>query len=281
VYVTMVASWLEGFLTSGVREIILGIEMTVTDSHNESTTALLNVTLIGPVPASCKQQLEFDSSSQDGVYTIKPLDGIFIDALCDMTTNGGGWTMVAKVSNDDAGKPFTNKGTGASNANPLATGASVGSAAGMLDRTANADGLGEQFLTVSGTDLMVFDEKNDAWVKSTLGATPETLFQRLLNIPLFASVPLARPSCALTGTNVEKSDNKVADITVQGLGLKCQDDADTVWRCDDDAVWIGWGSSGKHHREGIAKCGADGGKDIYNSNNNNNGDPGFVSVWVR
>jgi len=277
----MVASWLQGFLTSGVREIILGIEMTVTDSHNESTTALLNVTLIGPVPVSCKQQLEFDSSSQDGVYTIKPLDGIFVDAVCDMTTNGGGWTMVAKVSNDDDGKPFTNKGAGASNTNPLATGASVGSAAGMLDRTANADGLGEQFLTVSGTDLMVFDEKNDAWVKSTLGATPETLFQRLLDIPLGASVPLARPSCALTGTNVEQSGNKVADIPVEGLGLKCQDDDDTVWRCDDDAVWIGWGSESKWHREGIAKCGSDGGKDIYNKHNSNSGDPGFVSVWVR
>ena len=76
--------------------------------------------------------------------------------------------------------------------------------------------MSQRFLTVSGTDLMVFDEKNDAWVKSTLGATPETLFQRLLNIPLFASVPLARPSCALTGTNVEKSGNKVADIPVEG-----------------------------------------------------------------
>lgn len=61
---------------------------------------------LGVLP-SCQAILSADPLSKDGIYTIDP-DGTgpqaALDVYCDMTTNGGGWTMLVRLNTNDATK---------------------------------------------------------------------------------------------------------------------------------------------------------------------------------
>jgi hypothetical protein len=105
----------------------------------------------GCVPTSCKNALDSGVQTQDGVTTIDPeQDGVDSFAVrCDMTTDGGGWTLVGSFVNSD-GSVSWSRPVGDTHWRSTST-------FGDVLTYQSADFKSEAFSTVSGTDLLVTD----------------------------------------------------------------------------------------------------------------------------
>ena len=90
---------------------------TPVDPDTGSTTESL------PTARSCNELLDQDPSLPTGVYAIvSTSDGTMVDVYCDMTLDGGGWTLVARSAPGGAG-PFgwgVSRGTLGDEAEPYA-----------------------------------------------------------------------------------------------------------------------------------------------------------------
>jgi hypothetical protein len=113
-------------------------------------------------PASCNAILDAGASTGDGVYTIVP-DGAALgeapfDVYCDMSTAGGGWTLVGALTNKDA--EHWSSDAAWSTAVPFGSIANIG----------NGDHKSPAFGRLQATDLLVSVAPRDATTPFDQGA---------------------------------------------------------------------------------------------------------------
>ncbi len=114
----------------------------------------------GCIYKSCKDLLAADPEAATGSYQLDA-DGdgpkAAFSAYCDMDTDDGGWTLVAKVSGAD-GKNW-GCGSQSSCSGSLWTSAGTHNAGSQL--SANEDAKYQAYMDVAGTDLMFYDVVHD------------------------------------------------------------------------------------------------------------------------
>ncbi|XP_055993793.1 intelectin-1-like [Sorex fumeus] len=66
------------------------------------------ISSLSSLPQSCKEVQEKFPEAEDGLYLLRTKQGLVYQTFCDMTMDGGGWTLVASVhENHMAGKCTT------------------------------------------------------------------------------------------------------------------------------------------------------------------------------
>jgi len=109
---------------------------------------------------SCKSLLSGNPAASSGIWSLDPAGAGGVapfDAYCDMDTDGGGWTLIAKVSGAD-GKQWA-CGSSSACSGSLWRNSSLLKSDSQF--AANEDAKFPAYLHVKGTDIMFYDVVND------------------------------------------------------------------------------------------------------------------------
>jgi hypothetical protein len=113
---------------------------------------------------SCAEVLSDDPSSTDDLYWLEGTGGSLFEAWCDMTQDGGGWTLVASVVND-----------GSRNWTSLTT-FTDSSSFGSVASSQTADFKSEAMSEIEGDDMLVVTDDYAFSFHAVLGMVETTAF---------------------------------------------------------------------------------------------------------
>ena len=122
------------------------------DTTTTTTSAAPTTPLSVDVHASCLQILinHPAAAGKDGTYTLVDDSGDEYDAWCDMTTDGGGWTLAAKMTNADEKNWVTGGGA-------WANATAYGNTSDLSD---GSDARGAAWGSVPAAQIMLRDSEN-------------------------------------------------------------------------------------------------------------------------
>ncbi|MEZ4392344.1 MAG: fibrinogen-like YCDxxxxGGGW domain-containing protein [Polyangiales bacterium] len=171
-------------------------------------------------PRSCRELLAMRPGTPSGVQTIDP-DGSGsaapFEVYCDMSTAGGGWTLVAVITNSGT-QSWTPRSTNWVTATPFGV---------ATTPNTNADAKSRAYGSVAGDELLVTRGGTTATVELQSGTgclRNQTLLQVMSTNSLYTT------SCARSCTAVTQTGIFSAGATCHGPGVRfrCRDDLSTL-----------------------------------------------------
>jgi hypothetical protein len=162
-----------------------------------STTCASSEACVGggcvPHPVSCAAILAASLGAPSGVYTLDP-DGAGpqapFQAVCEMTTDGGGWTLVASLVNDGIAS-WTQIRSGASSLGNWRSSNTFGD----VGTYQTADYKSLAFSRLAANDVLMVDDGGN-WARFATVLSSKTLLARILETTACTTAPVLAPGSA-------------------------------------------------------------------------------------
>ena len=192
-----------------------------------------------PPPESCKQHRDASASPLgDGTFALHPASGNAYDAHCDMTTAGGGWTLVATIANSDDYHGWT------------AARWTSPDAFGSCSVVADADCKSGAWSSLSSDELLVVESRDGSVGKRTwmldASRTLHTVFSTLSMHNLYVSSTLVQSSATTNMALAYETDPGYLLVNADLDGSDCYSTCTPfeasclTHECNDGCHLVGW-----------------------------------------
>ncbi len=234
--------------------------------------------------SSCLEIMNNGASTGSGSYHLRAANSSIYQAYCEMSIDGGGWTLVLKAWNGDA-QNFYN-----SSSHSLFTNETILQES-STDLSAG-DHKSAAYVEVEGTEMLAIDlNDNSHYVYGAVNNGTQSTRDHVLD-GQDGRWEGGANGCGImldALTLSQGSSTRIGSISVEHFGLMCSDDEiSTGWQDhSDDSVFFGFlpraanGDQSRSHHSGIGKWHNDGGDDVYESSNTVHSSSSGIGILIR